>query len=148
MNDRTKVFNCDCVLGMREFPDKYFELAIVWWKAIPGFEHYFISRDGIVFNTRTKQIKKSFLDHKGYVRVRLIDGRKRGATKKVHRLVAQAFVDGYSDDLQVNHKNCIKSDNRCQNLEMVTQSQNTKHAWDSGRMKLTARNDKGVFVKR
>lgn len=29
MNDRTKVFNCDCMAGMKDFPDKYFELAIV-----------------------------------------------------------------------------------------------------------------------
>lgn len=112
-----------------------------------GFEHYLISDDGIVCNTRTKRFKKSAIDHKGYPRIRLIDGRSRGATKKIHRLVAAAFVAGYSEHLQVNHKNCIKHDNRWTNLEMVTQSQNTKHAWDNGRMKLTARNNKGVFVR-
>jgi hypothetical protein len=146
--DKTRVENIDCMIRMREFPDKYFDLAIVRrWSRIPDFRHYLISDDGLVWNTRTKQLKKSCPDHKGYLRVRLIDGREVSSTKKVHRLVAQAFVDGYTEDLQVNHKNCIKSDNRYQNLEMATQSQNTQHAWDNGRMKLTARNDKGVFVR-
>jgi len=117
------------------------------WKEIPSFEHYLISNDGKIFNTRTQKPKKPGFDAKGYLRVRLIDGRKRAATKKVHRLVAQAFVCGYSEDLQVNHKNCIKHDNHYKNLEMATQSQNTQHAWDNGRMKLTARNEKGVFVR-
>lgn len=29
MNDNTRVFNQDCLIGMKEFPDKHFELAIV-----------------------------------------------------------------------------------------------------------------------
>jgi hypothetical protein len=116
------------------------------WKPIPDFNHYLISSKGLVYNTRTGMIKKSCHDYKGYMRIRLIDGRDRGSTKKIHRLVAQAFLSNYSDNLQVNHKNCIKDDNRLENLEMVTQSQNTQHAWNNGRMKLTSRNDKGVFV--
>src|SRR5688572_28812360 len=92
------------------------------WKPIPEFEHYLISKTGLVFNTRTKRIKKSSPDFKGYPRIRLIDGRKRGASKKIHRLVAQAFVEGYCDTLQVNHKDCVKHNNHYKNLEMVTQS--------------------------
>lgn len=132
---------------MENFGGMNDNMDINLWRPIPDFEHYFISSTGEVFNSRTKKVKQSAFDHKGYKRVRLIDGRKRGATKKVHRLVAQAFVSGYSEGLQVNHKNCIKHDNNYMNLEMATQSQNTKHAWDSGRMKLTARNDKGVFIR-
>ena len=134
--------NMDCMELMAEF---HFELAN--WVSVEDFPHYFISSDGRVFNERTGKLKKSCLDYKGYSRIRLIDGRKKGATKKIHRLVAKAFLSDYSESLQVNHKNCIKNDNRVENLEMVTQSQNTKHAWENGRMKLTKRNSKGVFVR-
>ena len=116
-------------------------------KKIKDFEHYLIFDNGKVFNTRTGKFKKSHHDHKGYKRIRLIDGRKRGATKKIHRLVAQAFLSDYSETLQVNHKNFIKDDNRVENLEMVTQSQNTKHAWDNGKMKLTKKDKNGRFTK-
>ena len=132
--ENLSLYNMDCMEG---------EL----FKPIPKFEHYLISNQGRVFNTRTGKIKKSHHDHKGYKRLRLIDGRENGATKKIHRLVAQAFLNTYSEDLQVNHKNCVKDDNNVYNLEMVTQSQNTQHAWDNKRMKLTKRNEKGVFVK-
>lgn len=117
------------------------------WKPIKDFEHYHISNCGQVFNTRTQRIKKPYHDYKGYKRIRLVDGRKRGATKKIHRLVAQAFLPDYTENLQVNHKNCIKDDNRLENLEMVTQSQNTQHAWDNGRMTLTKKDENGVFTK-
>lgn len=105
-----------------------------------------ISSEGWVFNLRNGVMKKSGLDKKGYERIRLIDG-KRGSTKKVHRLVAQAFLGDYSEHLQVNHKNCVKDDNRLLNLEMVTQSENTKHAWNNRRMKLTKRDEYGKFTK-
>lgn len=126
---------------LKKLPDNSID-----WKPIKGFEHYLISSSGLVFNTRKNKIKKSCLDKKGYLRVRLIDG-KIGATKKVHRLVAMAFLKNYSEGLQVNHINCIKHDNSVSNLEMVNQSLNTKHAWLNKRMKLTARGIDGKFTK-
>ena len=119
----------------------------ILWKPVRGFENFLISNTGLVFNDRRKTLKKPGLDPKGYLRVRLMNGPK-AATKKVHRLVAEAFLASYSEDLMVNHKNTIKTDNIYTNLEMVTNAQNIQHAWDNNLMRITKRDSiTGKFTK-
>lgn len=98
-------------------------------------EFYEVSRDGIVKRKSDGKIFKPVKDKKGYHMVRIKcpayskhkDQRKN---YKIHRLVAMFYLDGYSDELQVNHKNGVKTDNRAENLEMVTGRENVLHAWN------------------
>jgi hypothetical protein len=56
----------------------------------------------------------------------------RARTKYVHLLVAAAFVPNPNGKPTVNHRNGIKGDNRADNLEWATQSENNQHAHDTG----------------
>jgi hypothetical protein len=96
---------------------------------------YSISPDGFVINDKTGKLVCFNKDGKGYMKSRLYshlsknsDGRK---PYRLHRLIAKAFLPNYSDELQVNHIDGDKANNKLSNLEMVTGSQNMYHSWNS-----------------
>lgn len=100
---------------------------------IPGFSNYSVSSSGEIFSDRQGSRKCLKLDNSmGYSRIVIVgdDGNKRKLL--VHRLVADAFIPN-SDKTKiiVNHKNGNKLDNRCENLEWCTYSENLNHAYNN-----------------
>lgn len=74
----------------------------------------------------TGRILKDWASGSGYRMVSLGKGHDRKIY--VHRLVADAFLAEDSGRVQINHKNGDKADNRLENLERVTQSENMRHS--------------------
>lgn len=69
----------------------------------------------------------------GYVVVKIPRGYwHNDAVLYAHRVIWESAHGVLPADLQINHKNGVKTDNRIANLEVVTGSQNTKHAMDTG----------------
>ena len=120
------------------------------WKYIDNEKLYMVSTFGRVKSTgnlytyynkfgtkiqhhnRNKLLKFSDNGH-GYLRTVL--GRKN--YQYVHRLVGLVFIKGQTKTKKyINHKNGIKSDNRAENLEWVTASENQQHSKDIGLCKL------------
>ena len=97
-------------------------------------KYYDVSKDGVVKRKSDGKVLKNSVGPKGYLIIRLKSpkfstNKDRRKPYKIHRLVAMFYLDDYNEDLQVNHKNGIKTDNRVENLEMVTNKQNVLHAW-------------------
>ena len=102
------------------------------WKPVKGYDKYEISDSGKVKNVRTGYILGKRLDRDGYDNVCLYGDGTKGCNKKVHRLVAEAFLLKEDGRDQINHKNGNKEDNRVSSLEWCTRSENTNHAYETG----------------
>lgn len=97
------------------------------YKIIEGFENYSIDKNGNIKNNKSGRILKSRLNARGYIDIALcIKGKSK--TLLVHRLVASAYVENYSEALQVNHKDGDRQNNNFSNLECVKPIQNIHHA--------------------
>lgn len=116
------------------------------WKPVKGFDHYEVSDKGnvrsldrtVVYKDGRKYrykgvVLKQGVDPKGYPQVSLkVDAVPH--TLRVHRLVANAFVDKQktNERLEVNHIDGDKSNNLAENLEWVTSSENTRKGYELG----------------
>lgn len=106
-------------------------------RPIPINTAYYATRCGKIWSTKTSKFmvgsvgKGKFAYHNvGF----LVNGKPK--TLRSHRLIADAF--GFlnrSPGMVINHINGIKTDNRVDNLECVTVSQNAQHSFDIGLQK-------------
>jgi hypothetical protein len=115
------------------------------WKDVVGLEGYYqvsnigriksvprkvIRGRGGVYQIEEKLINPS-INSDGYLTGSFSVNKKK-YFYKAHSLVAKAFIGERLNGYEVNHKNGIKTDNRLENLEIITKSENIKHAFRLG----------------
>ncbi len=96
---------------------------------IIGYDNYYVFREGLIYNKQRKSFLKPVLNKSGYSYVTLCSSVEGKKNWYVHVIVAKHFID--NNDIkrtQVNHKNKIRNDNRMDNLEWVTPSENMIHS--------------------
>ena len=113
------------------------------WKDIQGYEGLYQvsnignikSLDRTVGENRTPYLKKGRIlkawKYNGYLCVNLC-GEGKNVKLKVHRIVAETFIDNPKNKKEVNHINGNKTDNRVENLEWCSHKENIQHAFRTG----------------
>lgn len=147
------------------------DIQVEQWKDIKNYENlYQISNFGRIksksriTNVGIKNVKQCLRQErllkiqkltKGYCGVRLYKN-KIGKTFKIHRLVAEHFIDNPNNYKQVNHIDGNKENNRFDNLEWCTCEQNMKHSYKIGlrdltkikeNMRIVGKSKKGLEVR-
>ena len=112
------------------------KFAKEYWSDITDFEGvYQVSNWGNVRRIKTGKgaqlrNKKSTIDSHGY-RVLQLWTNNKSSKKYIHRLVAEAFIEG-DKTLTIDHIDGDKLNNSIDNLEWVSKSENTKRQHRTG----------------
>ena len=93
------------------------------WKIIKGYTNYSVSENGQIRNNKTGRIYKTWLDTSGYPSLHL--GKD---IKRVHKLVAEAFIENPLNLTEVNHIDGNKLNCHKDNLEWCTHGENVLHS--------------------
>ena len=96
-------------------------------------KNYMISTSGDIKRIG-REVNHCVRNKNGYLVTDLYEDGKR-TTVRVHRAVAEAFIPNPENKPEVNHKDGNKMNNRVENLEWVTKSENALHAYKTGLMK-------------
>lgn len=101
------------------------------WLEVNGFHGYWVSNFGRIKSYRRSKdgiILKQRLSKKGYCLVGMSDDNNKKHFVQVHRVVLKTFnpVENM-DELEVNHKDEVKTNNCLSNLEWVTRTENIMH---------------------
>lgn len=110
------------------------------WRAVVGFEGWYeVSNLGRIKRTKighgtlgVPRILRCPAIRGGYRIVRLYRGLGQ-QTMTVHKVVAEAFLPPRKPGQEVNHRNFDPGDNRAENLEWVTHTENMRHSIEAGR---------------
>jgi hypothetical protein len=115
---------------------------------IEDSKNYYVNNCGQVarkFERGTFNPLKPGKHSTGYLQQHIMMNDGRRVTRTIHSLVAQAFIGPRPDPAMViNHKNGVKTDNRAENLEYITRSENTKHGIKLGVRKYSKKPPKGA----
>ena len=96
-----------------------------------------------------KECLKNFALHRGYLKVRLSKNGK-AKTYRVHRIVAEAFIENPNNYTEVNHIDEDKTNNCVENLEWCDREHNIEHSIKSGKFIIRAVSQydlEGNFIK-
>lgn len=102
-------------------------------KEHPYFTGFLVTEEGQVFSKKTGRKLRQHENAHGYLTTKVFDPEYCAwKQRRVHRLVAETYIDNKESKPEINHKDGNKQNNNVSNLEWVTSKENKTHAWRKG----------------
>jgi hypothetical protein len=111
--------NCNIITYLKDF-------VVVNTQDNNKFSNYKINKNGIIINKHNMILKFQLLV--GYYKISLINDERKKINFFVHRLIALTFLKNPNNHAIINHKDKNKMNNKIENLEWVTHTQNITHS--------------------
>ena len=92
----------------------------------PVYKKYAANEDGEIINVKLRKKRKENINNTSYLFFTSYSGKSKNIYHLSHRFVFECFYGPIEKNMQINHKNFIRHDNRIKNLEVVTASENIK----------------------
>lgn len=106
-------------------------IKTVW---IDNYPNYLIDTNGNILSVLSGKYLKPTVRQDGYCQVGLYYIPNKQRKEYIHVLVAKTFMKGWNfPPMQVNHIDGDKTNNRLENLEIISPSENIKHGFKLGR---------------
>ena len=121
---------------VRKYENNLIKLNVEVWRSIENYDNYVVSSFGKIKNTKTGKVLKASDNGHGYLIIDLYENAIR-KTHKVHRLVANAFIDNPNDKNCVDHKDNNRTNNHISNLRFATSKKKNQNR------KISSRNTSG-----
>ena len=117
-------------------------------KEIPGYNKYYATKNGKIYSSHKGNIieKKQRYDKDGYKMVNIMLGPSKETTRRVHRLVAETYIDNPENKPVVHHIDNNKENNNVENLMWATISENTQFGYDDGFVVNPRRKSVAIFI--
>lgn len=109
------------------------------WVDVYGFPQYEINELGQIRHKKFKRVRKTYTDSNGYYMVSMRGEDGKTHTKRIHVLMMMSFKPIRKKNFVVNHIDGDKKNNRLDNLEWCTLSDNQLHATRMGLRKDTVK---------
>jgi len=107
-----------------------------------------ISNFGRFKNVKTNKIRKTSIGYDGYEHVYVTLGsRKNKKAFNIHKAVLESFSNKQENKPYINHKDGNKLNNRLENLEWCSQSENLRHALKNGKINVKLNDEAVMFIR-
>ena len=133
-SDNISIKNLYTALEIEVISNKLITINSIEFSQIPGYDNYYISKNGTVFSKKRNILLIRNFNHAGYPTVALVDNSGYRSPKKVHRLVYLTYNGNLIDGMVIDHLDGNKQNPNYKNLEQISAHENVYRAIDMSLM--------------